>query len=968
MGWCATARMSACRAGISLSVFCESMNTLPTPSRALPRLQQLWQGAMVLLLVLAVVVCGLFAWRVYGLWQRAVEAEQRAAPALADQVRAVSNVGQLQVLGEQLLTGATRQSWQAAGTAMQALAFQPSMAALNDPQGVVKQSFEVAAQLMQQRESNAPAAELEPLWRAHWQRLKALADEGVIDMVALSTDMAQATQQAARDLLAMLVIGTVLAVVAVVSLLQLVKRQALDPLTAMARRLAELQAGADHPATLPTPASKEVADVFLGLLEFERARQALQASEERWRFALEGAGDGVWEYHFDTGVNMASARIREMVGLPREDGRHAPLPGWSRRLTPETLAATQVALQAMVQGRCATYRVEQQVRCEDGSHKWLLARGMVISRGPAGEPLRMIGTSSDITARKHAEQKLQLAASVFGHAREGIMITDPQGVIIEVNDTFTRLTGYRHDEALGQTPRLLSSGRQDVDFYAAMWHELTTHGHWSGEIWNRHKSGEVFAVMQTISAVHSAQGELQNYVSLFSDITPMKAHQQQLEYIAHYDVLTSLPNRVLLADRLSHAMRQAQRHQRSLAVAYLDLDGFKAVNDTHGHSAGDELLVTVSQRMKDALREGDTLARMGGDEFVVVLGDLAQPTDCEPVLQRLLAAAAAPVGLSRIHCTDCQVSVSIGVALFPQDDADADLLLRRADQAMYVAKQAGRNRFHVFDVQADTAIKSQREDTDRLQLALVRGEFVLHYQPKVNIVTGEVVGAEALIRWQHPSRGLLAPGLFLPIIENHPLAVDIGEWVIHTALAQMAAWRAAGLNVPVSVNIGARQLQQPDFVSRLEALLARFAQVPRACLELEILETSALHDIAEVSATLHACKAMGVGFALDDFGTGYSSLTYLRHLPVSVLKIDQSFVRDMLVDADDLAIVSGVIGLAANFGREVIAEGVETREHGMQLQAMGCHVVQGYGIARPMPASAWAAWVAQRSPENAWVA
>ncbi|MBY0464152.1 MAG: diguanylate cyclase, partial [Burkholderiales bacterium] len=388
----------------------------------------------------------------------------------------------------------------------------------------------------------------------------------------------------------------------------------------MARRLGHLHAGTVDAAPLPVPTSREVAEVFDALHDFERAREALQVSEARWRFALEGAGDGVWEYHFDTGVNVVSARIREMIGLPPVDGgQPAPLSGWSKRLTPATLAATQAALQDMAGGHCASYRVEQHVRCEDGTYKWLLARGMVMSRTLTGEPLRMIGTSSDITARKLAEQKLQLAASVFSYAREGIMITDPTGVIIEVNDTFTQLTGYTHDEAIGQTPRMLQSGKQSADFYVEMWKELAEKGHWIGEIWNRNKSGELFAVMQTISAVRDEQGGLQNYVSLFTDITPMKAHQQQLEYIAHYDLLTHLPNRVLLADRLRHAMAQSQRRHLSLAVAYLDLDGFKTVNDTHGHHVGDELLVTLSHRMKEALREGDTLARMGGDEFVVVL-------------------------------------------------------------------------------------------------------------------------------------------------------------------------------------------------------------------------------------------------------------------------------------------------------------------------------------------------------------
>jgi len=934
-----------------------------------PSLRYLAGWVLGLLLVVAVAACSFFAWQVHALLQLARESEERAAPALAAKVRAVANVEQLQVLGEQLLNAPTREAQLAAGTAMQALSFHPSMATLADPQGVIKESFAVADSLMRYRAVAADQALAEQLWRAHVQKLEVVADDGAVQMVALSTDMAKATQQAASDMLNMLLGGSVLVMLTLVSLLRLVKLQAFDPLTAMARRLGHLHAGTADTVSLPTARSKEVRDVFNSLQDLERAREALQASEARWRFALEGAGDGVWEFHFDTGVNVVSARIREMVGLPPIAGdQPAPLPGWAQRLTPATLAATVAALNEMASGQQDSYRVEQQVRCEDGSYKWLLARGMVMSRAPNGEPLRMIGTSSDITSRKLAEQKLQLAASVFGYAREGIMITDAQGVIVEVNDTFTQLTGYTHDEAVGNTPRLLQSGKQSAEFYAAMWKELTEKGHWIGEIWNRNKSGDVFAVMQTISAVRDAQGTLQNYVSLFTDITPMKAHQQQLEYIAHYDLLTNLPNRVLLADRLRQAMVQTQRRNLSLAVAYLDLDGFKAVNDTHGHHVGDELLVTLSQRMKEALREGDTLARMGGDEFVAVLGDLAQPSDCEPVLHRLLHAASAPVKLAQPGMDALQVSASIGVALFPQDDADADLLLRHADQAMYLAKQAGKNQYHVFDVQADTAIKSQREGLDQIQRALTQNEFVLHYQPKVNMATEEVVGAEALIRWQHPEKGLLPPGQFLPTIENHPLAVDMGEWVIDTALAQMAQWHAQGLRVRVSVNIGARQLQQPNFVARLQALLARYPTVPPAWLELEILETSALNDIAEVSATMRACSDMGVRFALDDFGTGYSSLTYLRHLPARVLKIDQSFVRDMLVDPDDLAIVSGVIGLAANFGRQVIAEGVETRQHGLQLKAMGCEVAQGYGIARPMPADALPKWMAHRCSDNAWMA
>ena len=570
-----------------------------------------------------------------------------------------------------------------------------------------------------------------------------------------------------------------------------------------------------------------------------------------------------------------------------------------------------------------------------------------------------------IEERTRTQSQLELAASVFSHAREGILITDNQGNIVEVNAMFTQITGYSREEAIGRNPRiLLSSGRHEKAFFAARAQALQKHGHWVGEVWNRRKNGEDFAEMLTVSVVRDPAGAVLNYVALFTDITPLKKHQDELEHIAHYDALTGMPNRVLLADRLQQAMLQSQRRNSALAVAYLDLDGFKPVNDQHGHEVGDQLLVTLSQRMKASLRESDTLARIGGDEFVALLVDIGERRDCELLLSRLLQAAATPV---RVDGALLQLSASIGVTLYPQDNADADQLVRHADQAMYLAKQAGKNRFHLFDVAQDAAIQSQRESLEHIRVALDRQEFVLYYQPKVNMRTGAIIGAEALIRWQHPERGLLAPAAFLPVIEGQPISIEIGEWVIQTALAQMALWRGAGLDIGVSVNIGALQLQQPGFVARLGTLLAAHPTVPAQSLELEILETSALEDMAQISEVMHACQAIGVRFALDDFGTGYSSLTYLKRLPAELLKIDQSFVRDMLTDVDDLAIVKGVIGLASAFRRSVIAEGVETVAHGQSLLALGCDLAQGYGIARPMPAADLPGWARQWRPDVCWM-
>ena len=449
------------------------------------------------------------------------------------------------------------------------------------------------------------------------------------------------------------------------------------------------------------------------------------------------------------------------------------------------------------------------------------------------------------------------------------------------------------------------------------------------------------------------------------DFSELNTIKEQLQHQALHDVLTNLPNRVLLADRLSQSMLQAQRHQNLLAVVFLDLDGFKHVNDSYGHDLGDELLIIVSLRMKEALRECDSLARIGGDEFVAVLDDLTTVEDCEPVLERLLLAASEPVIVGNVKL---KVSASIGVTLYPQDNVSADQLMRHADQAMYIAKESGKNRYHLFDTAEDNAVKEQRETLESIRYALDNQQFVLYYQPKVNMRTGIVIGVEALIRWQHPERGLLNPFEFLPAIENNSMMIELGEWVIDSALTQIKQWQATGLKLPLntSVNIAAIQLQQTNFVNRLTALLAAHPEVSPRYLELEVLETTALEDVYYVSKIMNDCKALGVNFALDDFGTGYSSLTYLRRLPASLIKIDQSFVRDMLDDEDDLAIVEGVVALAKSFKRDVIAEGVETIEHGTALLHIGCELAQGYGIARPMPAFDIPSWISDWKPDDSW--
>lgn len=607
---------------------------------------------------------------------------------------------------------------------------------------------------------------------------------------------------------------------------------------------------------------------------------------------------------------------------------------------------------------------ERELTKTDGSMQWI-RREILPWRAGDGSVGGIVIFSEDITERKLAEDRLRLAATVFTGTREGIVITDSTGTILEVNDAFTRITGFTREEALGINPRVLQSGLQSKEFYEKMWSTLTRDGHWSGEIWNRNKFGDVYAEMLTIDAIRDADGQVKQYVGLFTDITEVKEHQQQLELVTYYDALTGLPNRALFADRLRQAMEQADRRKQLVAVVCFDLDAFKAINDGYGHSSGDALLTALAFRMKHALRDGDTLARLGGDEFAAVILDLPNRDACLPTLTRVLEAATREVQIGDVPL---RVTASAGVTFYPQtEEMDADLLMRQAFQALYEAKLAGKNRYSIFDPRHDLTVRSRNENIERIGQALAAGELVNYYQPKVNMRTGEVIGVESLLRWQHPERGLLPPGLFLHVIEDHPLAAEVDEWVIESALAQMETWQESGLEISVSVNVSAFELQQPDFVNRLCARLAAHPRVKPSHLELEVLETSALQNVALSSQVLAACRAAGVLISVDDFGTGYSSLVYLKRLPADILKIDQSFVRDMLDELENLSILKGVLGLAEAFRRKVIAEGVETVEHGLMLLQLGCDFGQGYGIASPMPAEELQAWAATWRADPRWM-
>jgi diguanylate cyclase (GGDEF)-like protein/PAS domain S-box-containing protein len=583
---------------------------------------------------------------------------------------------------------------------------------------------------------------------------------------------------------------------------------------------------------------------------------------------------------------------------------------------------------------------------------------------PPQEELHPLATLAGMAIeRARLAERMRLAAGVFQNALEGIVITDAFGRIIDVSPSFTHLTGYTREEAIGQAMSLLKSGRHDTEFYRDMWMQLLERGHWSGEIWNRTRDGHVIAEMLQIASIKDRQGRITHFVGTFSDITSLKDAQAHLEKLASFDSLTGLPNRGLLADRLRQALSQAQRRDHLLAICFLDLDGFKAVNDTHGHEAGDALLREVGRRLTATVRSGDTVARLGGDEFVLLLGDIKDVDELEGAMQRVLDTVAAPYELAERHVL---ISTSIGITLYPIDDGDPDTLLRHADQAMYSAKQAGRNRYHMFDTHYAAAHHERVMLRDRLRLALESQELRLHYQPRISLRARLVEGVEALLRWQHPERGLLEPDAFLPGTEHDEVMCDIGGWVLREALKQQQQWQEQGTALAIGVNIAARHFLAPQFIPALEGLLAEFPGFASGGLELEILESAAIEDTERMAAVIRQCQALGVRFALDDFGTGYSSLSYLQHLPADTLKIDRGFIHGMLASRSGLAMVEAIIGLAGAFDCDLVAEGVETLEEGELLARLGCGSGQGFAIARPMPADKVLPWIGQYRMPPSW--
>ena len=602
------------------------------------------------------------------------------------------------------------------------------------------------------------------------------------------------------------------------------------------------------------------------------------------------------------------------------------------------------------------FQIEYRMQTSTQEYRWI-ACNCVPRFNSDGAFKGYVCYANDITDAKNSA----VANDFFNSSYEIIYSTDLDGFILEVNDRFLQVSGYNREELIGRHIRIIKSGVHDSKYYRAMWQSLLSQGFWCGEVTNRSKKGNFFSVVSTVTTIRDEQQNPIRYLAIASDISSVIEKRRQMEQLAYYDNLTGLPNRLLLKDRLAQNMARVHREGGCLAVVFIDLDGFKAINDSFGHFIGDEFLIAISQHIKQSLRETDTVVRIGGDEFVVILADLTNEESVKIPIQNLLEACQTPININQLSLT---VSASMGYSLYKggadAGETDIDELIRQADKAMYVIKQSGKNGVHRYDEQIDTLNNTRTETLKNIESGLAHDEFILYYQPKVNLHTGELIGVEALIRWQHPARGLLHPKDFLLLLDNHPLGIELGYWVLNTALSQIDAWQRQGLNIAVSINIDARQLYQQDFLSKVRTALAQYPHFLKNSLEFEILESIALHEREYSYSVIEACKEMGVKFSLDDFGTGYSSLTYLRHLPIDTIKIDRSFVESLDNNSNDYSIVKNVIGLVNNIGHNTLAEGIETEEQGKILLDMGCEFGQGFVIAKPMPAEDIAVW------KNTW--
>ncbi|MGM0594303.1 MAG: EAL domain-containing protein [Pseudomonadota bacterium] len=680
----------------------------------------------------------------------------------------------------------------------------------------------------------------------------------------------------------------------------------------------------------------ELAGLFIDISEQKRSEERLRLSEAQYRSVIETTGDGFWLADMQgylLEVNDAYARLS---GYRKEElvGMHI-----SQLDANEEPEETRRHIQWIIDHG---YDIFESRHRKKSGELWDVEISTSFTRLGGG---RFFVFTRDITERKRIQQELRLTAEVFKNTSEGIVITDPSARIIDVNPAYCEITGYRRDEIIGHNPNRIKSDRHDADFYRHMWHCLNTEGHWVGEIWDRRKNGEVFPKWLSINAVRDDAGELTHYVGTFSDISQLKGVERELEYMAYYDPLTGLPNRVLFKDRMEGALSRCRRNGSRCAVLFLDLDRFKLINDTLGHSAGDELLVEVAKRIKNALRESDTIARLGGDEFTLLLTELQSADAAALVARTVIELLSRPLTLQG---DELRVGASVGIAIYPDDGDNYSTLTRHADAAMYEAKEAGRAQYRFFSEYMDQSAHEHLTLERDLHRALEEEQFFLHYQPQVDALNGRVVQCEALIRWQHPERGLIPPDRFIPIAEETGLIHAIGDWVIGEVFRQHAQWRKAGIRAPkVAINLSARQFRQEKLVERILGLLEA-SEVEVTAIEFEVTESVAMENAESTMRRLEALSRKGFTIAIDDFGTGYSSLSYLKRFPVDKLKLDRSFVMDIQHDPNDAAISAAVISMTRSLGLQVVAEGVESEAQRDFLLEQGCRIMQGYLYSRPL--------------------
>jgi len=684
---------------------------------------------------------------------------------------------------------------------------------------------------------------------------------------------------------------------------------------------------------------------------------AMRKNERLLRESQKAARIGSYINTLDAGTFEATSTLDEIFGITK-DYPHTN-EGWVNFMHPDFMQSMHDALLDSINNKKpfdAEYKI---IRQSDGVERWMHGLGQ-ITYDEKGKAISLIGTVQDITEHKASHEAQRIAAAAF-ESQQGMFITDANRVILQVNKAFTKVTGYTAQEAVGQTPGLLKSGRQNAAFYAAMWDSISGTGTWQGEIWNRRKNGTVYPEHLSISSVKNDAGLLTHYVGAFSDLTTDKAAEQQIHDLAYTDLLTGLPNRRMLVIRLQQAVMAEDQHQRG-ALLMLDLDNFKNLNDSIGHAQGDEVLQRLAKRLSAEVHDGDTVARLGSDEFVVLLNGLNQDpqialSQAQTVANKMLEALNKPYQLasSTISC-----SASIGVTFLGEQYEDTLEPLKRAELAMYQAKSGGRNTLRFFDPQMQAVVDARVKLEGALNEAIQNQQFKLYYQAQVSDSDG-IVGVEALVRWFDPKRGMVSPVEFIPLAEETGLILPIGAWVLETACQQLAAWAAqpAMAHLSIAVNVSAWQFRESNFVSQTLATLERTGANPHR-LKLELTESVLIADAEDVIVKMNALKAIGIGFAIDDFGTGYSSLSYLKRLPLERLKIDQSFVRNILMDANDAAISRAVIAMATSMGLGVIAEGVETEAQRDFLASLGCHTYQGYLFSKPLPVAEFEAFARRR--------